>query len=170
MLVALFFDALIVVPVLVSTRWFFPADCPEPHRQHWLWATAGATALAALAGLFNPLPPVRIHGPNLGAQGAATDAITGTRVDGASAVNAPNGGPEADVLERNPDVLRVRLQQAEAEAALLTKRYEAGLIPVLEVEAAKEKVEILKAELQGDNVQVARVSLAGRRAKAQAHL
>ncbi|MCX6904443.1 MAG: serine/threonine-protein kinase [Verrucomicrobia bacterium] len=51
-LLTLLLDALVFVPVLLSTSWFFPADYPEDKRRRWLWGTAGATTLAILAGLF----------------------------------------------------------------------------------------------------------------------
>ena len=54
-LLTLLLDALVFVPVLLSTGWFFPADYPEDKRRRWLWATAGAAALAMLAGLFSPM-------------------------------------------------------------------------------------------------------------------
>ncbi|MEI6077463.1 MAG: hypothetical protein WCS94_17915, partial [Verrucomicrobiota bacterium] len=58
---ALFDSALVVVTVLMSTRWFFPATYPERNRQRWLWATVAAVMLAALAGAFNPLPPMTLN-------------------------------------------------------------------------------------------------------------
>jgi tRNA A-37 threonylcarbamoyl transferase component Bud32 len=73
-LITLLADALVVVPVLLSTRWFFPADYPDQKRQRWLWATAGTTALAALAGLFWPFPQSGFSA--FGSPAAATSAPT----------------------------------------------------------------------------------------------
>jgi outer membrane protein TolC len=61
--------------------------------------------------------------------------------------------------ERNPDVLRIRLRQAEAEAEQQKKLYNAGMITFLDFLAAQEKADVLKAELDGDEVKVAQVRL-----------
>jgi tRNA A-37 threonylcarbamoyl transferase component Bud32 len=65
---------------------------------------------------------------------------------------APQGQPSKQVLE-------VVLQAAEAEAALLKPMYEMGQVDALEYQAAQLKVEVLKAELAGDPVQVAETHL-----------
>jgi len=48
------FDALVFVPVLWSTRVFFPPDYPPRRRQGWGWATAAAALLGALLGAGHP--------------------------------------------------------------------------------------------------------------------
>ena len=58
---AIFISALVVVPVLVSTRCFFPLDYPENNRRRWFWAIVAATALAAVAGWFNPMPSMTLN-------------------------------------------------------------------------------------------------------------
>ncbi|HWH71052.1 MAG TPA: carboxypeptidase regulatory-like domain-containing protein, partial [Candidatus Sulfotelmatobacter sp.] len=82
----LLLDALVFAPVLLSTHWFFPADYPLPKRRRWLWSTAFATVLAALAGFFNPLSPLRVLGPSLTISGTITDAATGQPIAGALVV------------------------------------------------------------------------------------
>jgi outer membrane protein TolC len=74
-----------------------------------------------------------------------------------SKVRLPAGGMPA--TERNPDVLRIRLRQAEAEAEQQKKLYNAGMITFLDFLAAQEKADVLKAELDGDEVKVAQVRL-----------
>ena len=63
-------------------------------------------------------------------------------------------------IERNPEVLRIRLNQAEAELARVKVRIAAGLASVTDLDAAQEKAEVLKAELEGDDVAVAQARLA----------
>jgi len=74
-----------------------------------------------------------------------------------SAAGAPTPGP---VVERNPEVLRIRLSQAEAELARLKQLYAAKLVTEQDLEAAQEKAAVLKAELEGDDVGVAQARLA----------
>jgi predicted Ser/Thr protein kinase len=62
---ALVTDVLIAVPVLLSPGWFFTRRQTEQDRRRWLWWTVGASVAAALAGMINPLSPVRLHGPDL---------------------------------------------------------------------------------------------------------
>jgi serine/threonine protein kinase len=74
-----------------------------------------------------------------------------------NALAAPPAGMLA--MERNPDVLRIQLRQAEAEAVRQKSRYDTGVIPFLDFLAAQEKADVLKAELDGDEVKVAQVRL-----------
>jgi hypothetical protein len=67
---------------------------------------------------------------------------------------------EEALKAQNPEVLRIQLRQAEAEAERLKKLSDAALVPKSELDAAQDKVEILKAELDGDEVRVAQVRLA----------
>lgn len=71
---------------------------------------------------------------------------------------APAAGGLA--MERNRDVIRAKIHQAELEAAQQKTLYNAGLGSPTDLDAAQAKVEILKAELDGDDVKVAQVRLA----------
>ena len=61
--------------------------------------------------------------------------------------------------ETNRELLKIKLQQAYAEASRLEKEFDAGLIDIMTFQAAKSNVELLKAELTGDAMQMAQVSL-----------
>jgi len=80
---------------------------------------------------------------------------------------AQTGGSatETAAVERNPEVLRLRLRQAEAEAASLKEAQKTGRISAEKAEEAQDKVELLKAELAGDSVQTAQVKLAAAKRK-----
>ncbi|MFA6564959.1 MAG: protein kinase [Verrucomicrobiia bacterium] len=58
------------------------------------------------------------------------------------------------------EVLRVQLRQAREALPLAEAWFEAGRLAFPEFQAAKDKVELLEAEITGDPVQVARVRLA----------
>ncbi|MFZ2641027.1 MAG: protein kinase [Verrucomicrobiia bacterium] len=58
------------------------------------------------------------------------------------------------------NVLRVQLRQAREALPLAEARFKAGTLAFPEFQAAKDKVELLEAEIGGDLVQVARVRLA----------
>jgi tRNA A-37 threonylcarbamoyl transferase component Bud32 len=86
----------------------------------------------------------------------ATNASPAPAVPGA----APPGATAAGhATENNPDVLRAQISQAEAEAARLRQLHAAGLGTISDLETAQDKVEVLKAELTGDAVQVAQARL-----------
>ena len=68
--------------------------------------------------------------------------------------------PEDSAIERNPEVLRIRLGQAEAELARLKQLRAEGVVTEADLDAAQEKAEVLKAELEGDDVGVAKARLA----------
>jgi hypothetical protein len=86
------------------------------------------------------------------------EAMTSPRQARASnALAAPPAGTLA--RERNPDVLRIQLRQAEAEAERQKTLYNTGMITFLDFLAAQEKADVLKAELDGDEVKVAQVRL-----------
>jgi hypothetical protein len=62
---------------------------------------------------------------------------------------------------RNADVLRAQINQAELEAARLKKLNDVGMLEnPADLEAAQGKVEVLKAELEGDEAGVAQAKLA----------
>jgi predicted Ser/Thr protein kinase len=61
--------------------------------------------------------------------------------------------------ERNPEVLRIRLRQAEAEAERQKTLYNTGVSTFQDFLVAQEKADVLKAELDGDEVKVAQVRL-----------
>jgi multidrug resistance efflux pump len=63
-------------------------------------------------------------------------------------------------IGRAPDVIRLQLSQAESEVARLTRLSDAGVVPTTDLEAAQDKVEVLKAQLDGDDVRVAQARLA----------
>ncbi len=85
--------------------------------------------------------------------------LTKTTVESSNeiAASASLFGP---VIERNPDVLRIQISQAEADVARLKQMSDAGLITSADFEAAQDKVEVLKAELDGDGVRIAQAKLA----------
>ena len=58
------------------------------------------------------------------------------------------------------ELLRVQLRQAEEALSALEARFQAGLMDQASVLAAKDNVEILKAQIAGDGVQVAKSRLA----------
>ncbi|MBI5821584.1 MAG: protein kinase [Verrucomicrobia bacterium] len=58
------------------------------------------------------------------------------------------------------EVLRVQLRQAREALLLSEARFKTGTLAFPEFQAAKDKVELLEAEITGDPVQVARVRLA----------
>jgi multidrug resistance efflux pump len=61
--------------------------------------------------------------------------------------------------ERNLEVLHIRLRQAEAEAERQKTLYNTGVTTFSEFLVAQEKADVLKAELDGDEVKVAQVRL-----------
>ena len=65
----------------------------------------------------------------------------------------------AESKNREADVLKAELQQAQAELARQEAAFKAGLIGPREFQATKDKVEVLEAELTGDPLQVARAKL-----------
>jgi hypothetical protein len=77
--------------------------------------------------------------------------------EGIISAPAATGRP---AVERNPEVLRIRLGQAEAELARLNQLHAVGVVTEADLEAAQEKAEVLKAELEGDDVGVAQARLA----------
>jgi serine/threonine protein kinase len=76
--------------------------------------------------------------------------------------DAPKTSSAVGILTigRNPDVLRVQLTQAEDLVASFKQMSEVSLIPTAHLEAAQDKVDVLKAELEGDDVRVAQARLA----------
>jgi hypothetical protein len=100
----------------------------------------GLEGLMLITGLTNNPPKVTIR-YKLVQKGNATKA-------GSAGGNQAIGG--------NVDVIRIELSQAEAEVVRLTREVEAGLATGADLEAARDKVEVLKTELTGDAVKVAR--------------
>jgi tRNA A-37 threonylcarbamoyl transferase component Bud32 len=62
-------------------------------------------------------------------------------------------------MERNPDVLRAKINQAESEYARLKRLSDTGVISATDLEEAQGKVEVLRAELEGDDLLVAQTRL-----------
>ena len=57
------------------------------------------------------------------------------------------------------DILRLKLGQAEEDAALAEAKFKVGMIPRSDLQAAKDNVALLQAEIAGDAIQVAQVRL-----------
>ena len=76
------------------------------------------------------------------------------------ALSTTGGRPLAVIQETQREILLVKLRQAEEAVPMFEARYKAGQIDGLTLQAAKDEVEILRAEIAGDPVQVARVRLA----------
>jgi len=68
--------------------------------------------------------------------------------------------PSAAGQERQLELLRLQLRQAEEALSALEARWKAGLIDNAVVLAAQDNVEILKAQIAGDAMHVARLRLA----------
>ena len=78
------------------------------------------------------------------------------------ATNGPVPPPptaNATAPRLNLDVLRVQIRQAEAELARLKELAGPNLVPATDVDAAQDKLDILKAELDGDEIKVAQIRL-----------
>jgi signal peptidase I len=71
-----------------------------------------------------------------------------------------NSAAAGAVGGRNADVIRAQISQAEEEVARQQQLVRAGLATTSELEAAQGKLEVLKAELEGDEVGVAQARLA----------
>jgi len=63
------------------------------------------------------------------------------------------------VQQARTDILRIKLRQAEEAAALAETSFKAGRIPQSELQAARDEVAVLKAEIDGDPIQVAQLRL-----------
>jgi tRNA A-37 threonylcarbamoyl transferase component Bud32 len=85
--------------------------------------------------------------------------LTKTTVESSNEIvaSASTFGP---VIERNLDVLRIQISQAEADVARLKQMSDAGMLTSDELEQAQDKLEVLKAELDGDGVRIAQAKLA----------
>ncbi len=66
---------------------------------------------------------------------------------------------ESPALMRKPEVVRILLTQAEADLARLKKMNDLGKLSAPDLEAAQDKVVVLKAELDGDGVDIAQARL-----------
>jgi len=71
-----------------------------------------------------------------------------------------NSAAAGAVGGRNADVIRAQISQAEEEVARQQQLVRVGLATTSELEAAQGKLEVLKAELEGDEVGVAQARLA----------
>jgi tRNA A-37 threonylcarbamoyl transferase component Bud32 len=67
---------------------------------------------------------------------------------------------QTSAIETNPDVLRIQLQQAEEQLSQKEQERNVNAISEGDFDAAKDKVELLKAELGGDPGEVTKVRLA----------
>ena len=76
---------------------------------------------------------------------------------------APAATPAPSPLAESRDVLTLELQQAQAEVDRMEAAFKANAVSISDLDAAKDKVEILQAELAGDAVQVAKINLAAAR-------
>jgi beta-lactamase regulating signal transducer with metallopeptidase domain len=81
-----------------------------------------------------------------------------------ASVKSPDTGP-ASSAEPHREVLKAELEQARAVAAVQEKLFKAGAVDALTMAAARDKVEVLEAELTGDATKVAQVKLASARRK-----
>jgi multidrug resistance efflux pump len=87
-------------------------------------------------------------------------AIAGAKLREAEGAGAKAAPPASPSVAENREVLTLELQQAQAEADRMETAFKANAVSISDFDAAKDKVEILQAELAGDAVQVARINLA----------
>ena len=95
-----------------------------------------------------------------------SSTMRGRNARAAPAAAAPQSRPVADdagvpAAKRNLGVLRAQISQAETEVARLKRLGAAGVLDNLsDLEVAQGKLEVLKAQLEGDDVRVAQARLA----------
>jgi Protein kinase domain/HlyD family secretion protein len=94
-----------------------------------------------------------------------SDTGQGSSVGG-SAANGSTQQAENEVETNAParvavmEVLKVKIRQLEEEAARKDQLYRNGMLPRAELQSATDEIEVLKAQLSGDAVEVARARLA----------
>jgi hypothetical protein len=115
--------------------------------------------------LFPGLPHVAMYadGHNFADQyfGNPAEAAEERKAAWISETNVPVSSAAAGAVGgRNADVIRAQISQAEEEVARQEKLTRAGLATAFDLEAAQGKVEVLKAELEGDEVGIAQARLA----------
>jgi hypothetical protein len=81
-------------------------------------------------------------------------------LSGVADAEQTTGTNSVKVREMEREVLRVKLRQAQETLGLAEKRFAVGRLSSGDLQAARDEVEVLQAELGGDPVQVARVRLA----------
>ena len=139
-----------------ANQW--PANSAVPNERTWEFDLPGLSEVSKiiLQGRSYEQDFQWTEFKNVPLQPKQASAIQNSGMEAASARSS---------LPENREVLTLELQQAQADAGRMEALSKSvpGSVSISDLEAAKDKVEILKAELAGDAVQVAKINLAAAR-------